>query len=66
MDGHVCGSYDQTAKQLPKKAKKIPVIIRAISSNIYWAGKTLPLIQKYGQRSPVLLCESISGALYVP
>lgn len=66
MDGHVCDSYDQTTKQLPKKAKRIPVIIRAISSNVYCAGKTLPLIQKYGQRSPVSQCESFSEALYVP
>lgn len=64
MDGRVLDSNDQTAKQLPKGAKKSPVIIRAISSDVYWAGKMLPLIQKHGQRTPVLQCESFSRAFY--
>lgn len=62
-DGRVLDSNDQTAKQLPKGAKS-PVIIRAIFSDVYWAGKMLPLIQKHGQRTPVLQCESFSRAFY--
>lgn len=66
VDGHVLDSYDQTAKQLPKRAKGSPVIVRAISSDVYWAGKMLPIIQKNGQRTPVLQCESFSSACYAP
>lgn len=36
-----------------------PTTVKAVSSDAYWAGKTLPLIQKHGQRSPALQPESL-------